>query len=49
MFTFEPLAQDPKNEFMDLSRVNLFTPLLFSPHPGPETGLVQDTRVWKSE
>ena len=27
MFSLEPLAQDPRKEIMDLSRVNLFTPL----------------------
>jgi len=36
---------------MDLSRVNQFTPFLSPvvPHPGPASGLAEDTLVWSSE
>jgi len=30
VFTLEPLAHDPRNEVMDLRRVNQFTPLPLS-------------------
>ena len=51
MFSLEPLAQAPKNEIMDLRRVNQFTPLPLPvlPFPESETGLVEDTLVWSSE
>jgi len=51
LFSLEPFAQDPRNEIMDMSRLNQFTPLLdpVLPRPGPATGLVEDTLVWWSE
>jgi hypothetical protein len=51
VFSLEPLAQDPGNEIMDLSRVNRFIPLPLprSPLPGSKTGLIEDTLVWSSE
>ena len=51
LYSLEPLAQDLRNEIMDLRLVNQFnlflSPVL--PYPGPETGLVEDTLVWSSE
>jgi hypothetical protein len=47
MYSLESLAQDPRNDIMDLGRVNQFTPLLSTvmPYPGPETGLIEYTLV----
>ena len=51
MLSLEPLAQDPRNEIMNLCRVNQFTLFLYLvlPYPGPETCLVEGTLVWLSE
>jgi hypothetical protein len=51
VFSFEPLAQDPSNEIMDLCCVNLFTslPSPIQPYPVPETLLVLDALFWSSE
>jgi hypothetical protein len=48
--SLETLAQDPRNEIMNL-RVNQFTLFLSPvlPYTGPETGLVEDTLIWSSE